>query len=187
MRFCKFLIVGNDLQSGLLKGRDKRTVQRIVLISHKCMHSLGNCTELLGRCHPGNVFFGVSGMDLILQRSHADHIEFIQIRCGNTEEFCSLEQRNQLPVSCFRETSLVERYPRQLAVPVVFRISEIDLRLIRLGDLYRFIYGGFLLSHRLGFRQNLLLSLYSAFLITLFSLIAFRCHIIPSLFSKFVT
>ena len=187
LRFCKFLIVGNDLQSGFLKGRDKRTVQRIVLISHKCMHSLGNCTELFGRCHPRNVFFGVSGMDLILQGGHADHIEFIQIRCSDTEELCSLEQRNQLPVSCFRETSLVERYPRQLAVPVVFRISEIDLRLIRHGDLYRFIYGGFLLSHRLCFRQNLLLSLYIAFLITLFTLIAFRCHIIPSLFSKFVT
>ena len=115
------IIFLNDLQSVFTKSRKKLVIVRIVLTLHKTVGVLNDQVQLFRRRQSCDIPFFGSRIDHVLQGCDPDHEKFIQVGCGDAQEFEPLKKRIIL-VSGFAEAAAVKLEPAQLAVLIIFGI-----------------------------------------------------------------
>ena len=90
----------HQVKSYLLQCRKKGTVQSAVLGTDEFMCLDTDLLQLLFWPHSCNICFLIAGMNLVLQRSHTNHVKLIQIGRYNAGKFQSFKQW-QTFISCF--------------------------------------------------------------------------------------
>ena len=80
--FRQFLMFCHQMKSCFFQHRKYRSVESIILYTHQFMSLCTDFFQLLFRSHTCNIFFLITCMNLVFQRSHTYHKKFIQIgRC----------------------------------------------------------------------------------------------------------
>jgi len=124
--FRQGFVAADDFKSFLFERRKQGTVPDRILLFYEIMRSFGKGCQLLLCRHPGKIRHGIIRIDLILQGSNADHIEFVQIGGRDGKEFQPFKKRHQGFVARFRKAAFIKIHPGKFAVAVILRIAVID-------------------------------------------------------------